>query len=58
MTQASVMQCSYMSNCAAPRKGAAPAAHESAYQQGITMRVLGHLVCIHPGAGMQILRHQ
>ena len=29
--------------------------NESPYQQSITMRVFGDLVCIHPGAGMQVL---
>ena len=32
--------------------------NESAYQQGITMRVLRDVVCIQPGAGMQVLQHQ
>ena len=31
---------------------------ESPYQQGITVRVLGDVVCIQPGAGVQVLQHQ
>ena len=46
-----------MSRCAAQRR-ANSSVYESSYQQGITMRVLGHLSCIQPRAGLQILQQQ